>query len=99
MKYRYVDNDQQDWTGSAGASDEKPRTARMVRDGRNQAVRVPTDLEIDADEVWIYRVGNRLVIEPKRPTWLSLATDAPPVPDGLLSERPVIGIDPEGRET
>jgi hypothetical protein len=31
----------------------KQRTARLFRNGSNQAVRLPRDLEIDADEVLI----------------------------------------------
>ena len=88
---------EQDWVGLFRSLDEAPRSARLFRNGRNQAVRLPKDMEIDAEEVWIYRVGGRLVIEPKRPCWTDLA-DAPPVHDSCLSERPAIGIDPEGRD-
>lgn len=46
----------------------------------------------DVEEVLTYRVGSRLVIEPKRPSWSALM-DAPDVGDYFLSERPGIGID------
>ncbi|WP_058555937.1 antitoxin [Thiohalocapsa sp. ML1] len=42
-----------------------PRTARLFRNGANQAVRLPRDLKIDADEVLIHREGNRIVLTPK----------------------------------
>ena len=46
------------------------RHARLFRNGRNQAVRIPREFELAADEVLIYREDRRLVIEPveRRPT-------------------------------
>jgi antitoxin VapB len=46
-----------------------PRTARLFRNGTNQAVRLPRDLEIDAEEVLIHRDGNRIVLTPKPRFW------------------------------
>ncbi|NEX22573.1 antitoxin [Thiorhodococcus mannitoliphagus] len=46
-----------------------PRTARLFRNGSNQAVRLPRDLEIDADEVLIRREGNSIILTPKPRTW------------------------------
>ena len=40
------------------------RHARLFRNGRNQAVRIPREFELAADEVVIYREDRRLVIEP-----------------------------------
>jgi len=45
------------------------RTARLFRNGSNQAVRLPRDLELDADEVIIRRDGDSLVLTPKPRTW------------------------------
>ena len=44
--------------------------ARLFRNGRNQAVRIPRALELTADEVTIYREDDRLVLEPveRRPS-------------------------------
>ena len=44
--------------------------ARLFRNGRNQAVRIPREFELAADEVVIYREDHRLVIEPveRRPS-------------------------------
>ena len=41
-----------------------PRRARLSRNGRNQAVRIPREFEMAADEVLIYREDHRLIIEP-----------------------------------
>ena len=40
------------------------RQARLFRNGRNQAVRIPREFELAADEVIIYCEDHRLVIEP-----------------------------------
>ncbi|MBT4290104.1 MAG: AbrB/MazE/SpoVT family DNA-binding domain-containing protein [Deltaproteobacteria bacterium] len=37
---------------------------RLFRNGRNQAVRIPKDFEMDCDEAIIRKEGNKLVLEP-----------------------------------
>lgn len=39
---------------------------RFFRNGRNQAIRIPREFEVDADEAIIRREDDRLVIEPVR---------------------------------
>lgn len=41
-----------------------PRYARLFRNGRNQALRIPRELELDAEEVAIYRDDDRLILQP-----------------------------------
>ena len=40
------------------------RHVRLFRNGRNQALRIPRELELDADEAIIRRDGARLIVEP-----------------------------------
>lgn len=40
------------------------RHARLFRNGRNQAVRIPRDFELAAEEVVMYREEDRLIIQP-----------------------------------
>ena len=40
------------------------RVARLFRNGRNQALRIPREFELQADEVTIHREDRRLIIEP-----------------------------------
>lgn len=42
------------------------RHVRLFRNGRNQAVRIPRDLELDGDEAILHKDGDRLIIEPVR---------------------------------
>ena len=46
----------------------EPRRVRLFRNGRNQAVRIPVEFELPGDEAIMHRDGERLVIEPVRPT-------------------------------
>ena len=43
-----------------------PREARLFRNNKSQAVRIPADFELSGEQVLIYRDGDRLIIEPMR---------------------------------
>ena len=74
------------------------RSARLFRNGRNQAVRIPVEFEMPGDEVIIHREGDKLVIEPVRKrgllalleSWgpleegLPEIEDLPPAPDNIF---------------
>lgn len=68
------------------------RHIRIFRNGRNQAVRIPREFELDAEEAIIRKEDDRLVIEPVRKKGLlaTLATlpaldeDFPDIDKGLL---------------
>ena len=40
------------------------RHVRLFRNGRNQALRIPREFELDAREAIVYREGERLIIQP-----------------------------------
>ena len=40
------------------------RHVRLFRNGRNQAVRIPRDFEMDGNEAIIRKEGNKLILEP-----------------------------------
>ena len=56
------------------------RGAKLFRNGRNQAVRIPVEFELPGDEAIMHRDGDRLVIEPvrKRELFARLKTLKPP---------------------
>ena len=70
------------------------RHARLFRNGRNQAIRIPREFELAGDEVIIHKDGNRLIVEPVRAksdalakllaSWKPLAEEFPDVDAGLL---------------
>ena len=40
------------------------RHVKLFKDGRNQVVRIPRDMELPGDEAIIHRDGEKLIIEP-----------------------------------
>jgi len=65
------------------------RHVRLFKNGRNQAVRIPREYELEGKEVIIYKDGDRLIIEPVKKatllellaTWKPLAEDFPEIID------------------
>ena len=45
------------------------RTARLFKNGKNQAVRLPKEFEMKASEVIIRKQGANLILTPKPETW------------------------------
>jgi antitoxin VapB len=43
---------------------ELSRQVSLFRNGRNQAVRIPREFEIDGTQAMMRKEGNRLIIEP-----------------------------------
>lgn len=69
------------------------RHARLFRNGRNQAVRIPREFELPGNEVIIRKEGDRLIVEPvEKPSRLlellatleSIEDPFPNVDEGLL---------------
>ena len=59
----------------SGREDAVPteRIVRLFRNGRNQAVRIPRDLELPGSEALLRKEGNRLIVEPMpRPSLLEV---------------------------
>lgn len=50
--------------GSPMADNE--RHVRLFRNGRNQALRIPREFELEGDEAILRKEGGRLIIEPLR---------------------------------
>ncbi len=49
------------------------RHVRLFRNGRNQALRIPREFELEGDEAILRKEGNKLIIEPiKKNKLLSL---------------------------
>ena len=42
----------------------RPKEAKLFRNNRSQAVRIPVEFELPGDRVLIHREGNKLVLEP-----------------------------------
>lgn len=72
------------------------RTVSIFKNGKNQAIRFPTDMAYEGvGELEISRSGDTITLRPVRPSWLSLAELALADED-FLQDRPTI-VDDEGR--
>lgn len=71
------------------------RHASLFRNGRNQAVRIPREFELEGTEVLIRKEGDRLILTPLRKnrllnllaSWTPLEEDLPEVEDLPLQQR------------
>ena len=45
---------------------EPERQVRLFRNGRNQALRIPREFELEGDEAIVRKEGDRLIVEPVR---------------------------------
>lgn len=64
------------------------RTVSIFRNNRNQAIRLPKDLEFDGvTELTIERQGDTILLRPVRPSWTSLL-DEPRADADFLRDRP-----------
>lgn len=43
-----------------------PKTAKIFRNGRNQAIRIPVEMSFDTDTVILEKHGSTLVVKPQR---------------------------------
>jgi antitoxin VapB len=77
-----------------------PREAKLFRNNKSQAVRIPADFELPGDRVLIHRDGDRLIIEPvKRRSLLEVLAGLEPlteedrfpeIDDTLLPARDIV---------
>jgi antitoxin VapB len=78
-------------------------TAKLFRNGRSQAVRLPKEFRFEGEEVAIRREGQRIVLEPLKSrswphgywrSWGKVSSDFD-VPEPLPSGRRTIELDAE----
>jgi len=63
-------------TGMAQAE----RHVRLFRNGRNQALRIPREFELEGNEAILRKEGNRLIVEPiRKGQLLALLATLPPI--------------------
>jgi antitoxin VapB len=59
------------------------RSARLFRNGRNQAIRIPVEFELPGEEVLITEQDGKLIIEPKKkPDLLDVLRRMEPLTEG-----------------
>ena len=75
-------------------------TAKIFKNGRSQAVRIPKDYAFEGvTELTVQKVGQKLILEPARKSWLTLNEESTPVDDNFLAEHPDMFAIDESRVT
>jgi antitoxin VapB len=63
---------------------ETERRVRLFRNGRNQALRIPRDLELPGRVATLRKEGTRLIVEPVAgPSLLAVLATLKPIDEGL----------------
>ena len=52
-----------------GGENMEHQTAKIFKNGRSQAVRLPKEFRFDVEEVFIKKVGDKVVLSPKPDSW------------------------------
>ena len=68
------------------------KIAKVFKNGRSQAVRIPKEFRFDTDEVLIERKGEKLILTPRMPkrykTWAEYFAKAPRLSDDFPDDIP-----------
>ena len=63
------------------------KTAKIFRNGRSQAVRLPKEFRFDCDEVYVHKQGDKVILSAKKPGWDEFFDSDSVFGDDFLSER------------
>ena len=63
------------------------QTAKLFKNGKSQAVRLPKEFRFDGDEVAIKKMGNAVVLLPLENPYQSLIDSLDMFPDDFMNER------------
>ncbi|OGA40198.1 MAG: AbrB family transcriptional regulator [Betaproteobacteria bacterium RIFCSPLOWO2_12_FULL_68_19] len=67
---------------------DRPTTAKLFRNGRSQAVRLPAKFRFEgADEVYVSKVGDKVVLSAKPSSWDDFFDAKPEGAKGFLGRR------------
>jgi antitoxin VapB len=62
-------------------------TAKLFKNGKSQAVRLPKQFKFEGTEVYIKRVGRNVVLIPKDDPWESLVSSLDEFSDDFMVKR------------
>ncbi len=63
------------------------KTAKLFRNGKSQAVRLPKEFRFDDDHVYVKKSGNVVVLIPVHDSWQSLVDSLDKFTDDFMSDR------------
>jgi antitoxin VapB len=62
-------------------------TAKLFKNGKSQAVRLPKEFRFEGDRVYIRRMGNAVILLPYRASWDALIESLDLFSEDFMSER------------
>ena len=74
---------------------QRERHVSLFRNGRNQAIRIPREFELEGTEAIIYKEVDKLIIEPVRKKSLKAILASLPTLDEDFPEIIDLPVDPE----
>ena len=63
------------------------RTAKLFKNGRSQAVRLPKEFRFEGTQVFIKKVGNAVVLIPEQDSWQTLFDSLEQFSDDFMETR------------
>jgi antitoxin VapB len=61
--------------------------AKLFKNGKSQAVRLPKDFKFDGSEVYVKKIGRNVLLIPKEDPWESLISSLDKFTDDFMAER------------
>jgi len=62
-------------------------TAKLFKNGKSQAVRLPKQFKFEGSEVYIKRIGRNVILIPKDDPWESLMSSLDKFSDDFMADR------------
>jgi len=63
------------------------KTAKLFKNGKSQAVRLPKEFKFEGADVYIKRIGRNVMLIPKDDPWGSLLSSLDEFSDDFMAER------------
>ena len=62
-------------------------TAKLFMNGQSQAVRLPKEFRFEGKEVYIQRLGNKIILSDKKQSWKQFFNEDSVFDDDFLAQR------------
>jgi len=63
------------------------KTAKIFKNGKSQAVRLPKEFKFQGNEVYVKRIGRNVLLIPKDDPWESFISSLDQFSDDFMAER------------
>ncbi len=72
------------------------KTAKIFKNGRSQAVRLPKEFRFDCDEVYVHKQGDKVILSAREPGWDEFFDSVSVFGEDFLADRE--DLPPQGRD-